>query len=172
MDDATMTKIIAFLNARADEDERVAQAAMSDTLGIWAVGDDPHSEYVEVLGALRPDARPGDGYWHAVCSWDVAVVAWDGHGDHEGVAESLGTLARHIARHDPARALAEVDSKRRIIAEHPILTGWGVCTRCSDFAAERGALIRQVPGPCNTLRLLAVPYSRHPEYLPEWAPDE
>jgi hypothetical protein len=73
---------------------------------------------------------------------------------------------RHIARHDPARVLAEVDAKRRIIEQHHCS---GVtCPRCS-LGTEDGEVVFE-RDPCGTLRLLALPYAGHPDYRGEWAP--
>lgn len=58
----------------------------------------------------------------------------------------------HVARHDPARVLREVEAKRRMLDDV-----WG--------------------GPDHEemwdhhVRLLALPYAQHPGYRPEWAPD-
>jgi hypothetical protein len=93
---------------------------------------------------------------------------WKDYDEYDSCARCIST-AKATPYSDVAFGLAEVAAKRQIIDEHPILTGYRVCTRCSDFAAERGELIRQVPGPCLTLRLLALPYARHPEYQQEWA---
>lgn len=76
----------------------------------------------------------------------------------------------HIARHDPARTLREVEAKRGIVERHsPHSMGscrtcerphWGVqvCDHC-----ERAA-------PCPDLRDLATVYASHPDYLEEWRP--
>lgn len=72
-------------------------------------------------------------------------------------------------RFDPARVLREVEAKRRILDEHPILTAGRVCTRCSDYA-EPGEVFREVPGPCATVRLLALPYADHDDFREEWKP--
>lgn len=64
---------------------------------------------------------------------------------------------------DPARMHAEVEAKRRILAEHRIEdTGADVmpraCRRCGSF------------GNCLTVRLLALPYADRPGYREEWRP--
>lgn len=82
----------------------------------------------------------------------------------------------HIARHDPARALQDVEAKRRIMAEHKQFlghrenvpdgeptTGCGTCDTSSDGWIEPN-------GYCLTLRLLALPYDTHPDYCEEWRP--
>ncbi|MEU2075405.1 DUF6221 family protein [Streptomyces sp. NPDC013489] len=76
--------------------------------------------------------------------------------------------SQHIARHDPARVLAEVDAKRRIIdecaywldkinesatAEHPY-----------PNLPERGEVVLPV------ITLLGLPYADHPDYQDAWRP--
>lgn len=73
--------------------------------------------------------------------------------------------ARHIARHDPARVLADVAAKRRIIDLHAHCPeqAWdgsnitGDCRECIDEHY-----------PCGTLRLLALPFADHPDYREEF----
>jgi hypothetical protein len=75
---------------------------------------------------------------------------------------------RHIARQDPARTLAEVAAKRRVIneivpevtsMEAQIDSEWGV-----GGDPGNGADLM-------LLCLLALPYRGHPDYQPDWAPD-
>jgi len=65
-------------------------------------------------------------------------------------------MVDHMTRWDPARVLREVAAKRRILE-------LGICCAC---AVEKQ--------PCDhrdaTLRLLAFPYSTHPDYRQEWRP--
>ncbi|WP_405662004.1 DUF6221 family protein [Streptomyces sp. NBC_01166] len=51
------------------------------------------------------------------------------------------TIALHVALHDPARVLREIEAKRRILARHA-----------------------RDPWPCHNLRDLASPYTDHPDY--------
>jgi hypothetical protein len=71
--------------------------------------------------------------------------------------------AAHIARHDPARVLRDVEAKRRIIDLHAPRHAddyerWGTsdCVACYDLT------------PCRTVRLLALPYADHPDYREHW----
>lgn len=75
---------------------------------------------------------------------------------------------RHIARHDPARALREVAAKRAILAEHRQWV-FGGTTGCSTCHAGH-EIGDPPPGPCPTLRALAAVYSDHRDYDPAWAP--
>jgi hypothetical protein len=70
---------------------------------------------------------------------------------------------QHIARHDPARVLAEVDAKRRILNEFTMIE---LPARSSGDTAAVGAFVKMQA----VLRLLALPYADHPDYRPEWAP--
>jgi hypothetical protein len=67
--------------------------------------------------------------------------------------------ARHIARHDPARVLREVEAKRKILAEHG-----GEHDPCD----AHDAWFRSIT--CATLRQLGTEFSGHPDYLEEWKP--
>jgi hypothetical protein len=81
--------------------------------------------------------------------------------------------ARHIARHDPARVLREVEAKRAILAEHPQVRCGGRTTRRDDVGCQNchdddGA--QWYPGYCATVRAFATVWSDHPDYRPEWKP--
>lgn len=120
-----MDDLVTFLRARLNEDEQEAAAASP---GPWHVD----AEADEVLAV------------------DDIVVA-------EGFAlsgQQLRATTRHIARHDPARVLAEVAAKRSMIGRidsHATIMGWD-----------------EVHG--DLLRLLALPYADHPDYRDEWRP--
>jgi hypothetical protein len=64
----------------------------------------------------------------------------------------------HIARHDPARVLAEVEAKRRIVE-----MGASYVPELEHGDNGEWALDA-------TLRLLALPYADHPDYRQEWRP--
>ncbi|MFC8376416.1 DUF6221 family protein [Streptomyces albidoflavus] len=136
--------LIAFLQARLDEDEAAARAA---TAGPWVesgVGD--HGWGVSF-------SAPGSG-----------VEADDGS---QGRAD-----AAHIARHDPARALAEVEAKRRVVGE---------CAYWNERMEAEAVNPPKFPQPGldlgllldamnPILRHLAAPYADHPDYREEWRP--
>jgi hypothetical protein len=71
---------------------------------------------------------------------------WSAHGrtvdfcqvEHSGFHPAI---AQHVARHDPARVLREIDAKRRILARHA-----------------------RDPWPCDDLQDLAAPYTGHPDF--------
>lgn len=136
-----MDELIAFARARLDEDEAAAKAAGGSTpQGIWAQVD--------------PERRPGriecdSGY----------VVTYDEGSPDEGQAP-------HIARHDPARVLREVEAKRAILA-------WWLSDENEPESALSPSLREEYrkaqPGYMLILALAAV-WSDHPGYRQEWKP--
>lgn len=130
-----MSDLIEFLRARLDEDGQAAHAA---TPGPWAVDNEDYAE--------------------AIRGADTDVVSGGRWGGEAPVFESTSD-ALHIARHDPARVLAEVEAKRGIIREvfhHAV-------------KIERGECEDHPPNGLTILRFLAAPYSAHPEYDQMWA---
>jgi hypothetical protein len=122
--------LIAFLRARLDEDEQAAVAAAGQpTYYDWEVHEaDPRKQReVRVKGES-----------HQVVS---------------GVDDST---AEHIARHDPARVLREVEAMRRLIQWCEWMRG--------DF---RGSDVWK-----DVLPLLALPYADHSDYRDEWRPED
>lgn len=84
----------------------------------------------------------------------------------------------YLVRHRPDRILREVAAKRRIVDAHPIdddlseyarSCGVGLSFGCGVCHEWDGVVTGD--GYCGTLRLLAAPYSDHPDYNPDWAPD-
>lgn len=71
----------------------------------------------------------------------------------------------HATRWGPARVLAEVEAKRRMVDLHqPAMDGGGrtSCSSCGELNCC------SEPWPCPTARLLALPYAEGPDYRPEW----
>ena len=122
-----MSDLVAFLNARLDEDEATAKASVMPE---WMISESGEFGYI------------------------VAAVGTETTG--ESIADAWQEdVAVHIARHDPARVLREVEAKRAMLAE---LTRWPFDYR---------------PG-CNDpirlfVHLLAAPYSDHPVWRAQWA---
>lgn len=141
-----MDDLIAFLNARYDEDAETATAAAGNCQPDpdWAVIPDDRGS------AIIRDSGGG-------------VVVYD-----EG-SPSLDE-ARHIARHDPARVFADVEAKRRILALHPMSDYPGRPDRFEDYCDGCGSREYPVTWPCDTVRLLALPFSGHPDYQEAWRP--
>ncbi|GGU54716.1 DUF6221 family protein [Streptomyces lavendofoliae] len=129
-------ELVDFLRARLDEDADTASAASP---GPWHV----NAESDEVLAV--DDIAVADGF------------ALSG--------QQLRATTAHIARHNPARILAEVDAKRQMV---------------DDYARNAAAAeAEQCPNEWNggidklgyfVLPLLALPYADHPDYRDEWRP--
>jgi hypothetical protein len=143
-----VSDLATWLLDRIAEDEAVARAARQ---GTWR-------DTGTVLAGVI-----------AVESYDTVAVCnsseWGGgEYSYPATAEEAAS-ASHIARHDPARVLAECAAKRRIVDEHAG-GGGSICSVCADgmWNLERASL------PCDTLRILALPYAACDGYDPAWRP--
>jgi hypothetical protein len=118
--------LVEFLQARLAEDELTALAAVD-----------------------------GSPRWRA--SYDYRDVK-DDEGHYVVQADSLHPSveqAAHIARHSPARVLAEVEAKREVIADYLRLDAAGE-------VLERGIVE-------DILRCLCSIYTEHPDYNTSWS---
>lgn len=143
-----MDDLITWLRAQIDEDERAALLALQ--------GHD-----VSDPATMPPDKRAAR--W---CSdyERLSVIVDDSQQEMCTVGPGANWhAASHIARHDPARVLREVEAKREIIEQHPAgrdhPEDGDYCLECGHFGY-----------PSTTLRLLALPYSDCPGYQEEWQP--
>ena len=132
--------LVEFLNARLDEDEQAARAAGDDR---WALI--PVYEDATIRHGRMPEPR------------SIQMVEANGEevGNVHGVAH-----AEHIARHDPARVLAEVDAKRQVVAY--------VAGELEDKGGDNPWWYEDKLRP--VLCLLALPYADHPDYDEAWRP--
>lgn len=143
-----------FLLARIDEDVAVARESKP---GPWA---------------WKPYRASGEMLQSAEDSAHTSVLRTD-----NGWAP-LPADAEHIARHDPARVLAECEAKRRIVGHHQYGMGsrivwpgvteeaYEVCSACYERSDDGYA--SNAKAPCMTLRLLALPFADHPDYDEAW----
>lgn len=138
-----MSDLTDFLLARIAEDEAIAREA---TPGQWYVDD----TYGTVTAAPFTSARLAYDRTADEDCWVIPESSDSGVGSHN--------LA-HIARHDPARVVAECEAKRRIVAAH---TEWDENDWQSPayFSAPMDLV----------LALLALAYADHPDYREEWKP--
>ncbi|MDQ5861286.1 MAG: DUF6221 family protein [Actinomycetota bacterium] len=140
--------ITEFLLARIAEDEAVAKAA-SPGPWIW-----------------EGDASEDESFLYGPNGSSI-LSAYGMHS--QGFLERSEGDADQIARHDPARVLAECTAKRAILLEHPMtMTHWwpemvetDVCETCGDGVT--------VEWPCPTIAALSAVYTDHPDYQQEWA---
>jgi hypothetical protein len=145
--------LIAFLNARMDEDEAAAKAAPGRTWRSFTEDDVAGaSVYDEQWVLLYPERYDNDD---KLSSRPAATGP-------QYIERARDELAAHIARHDPARVLHEVRAKRAILARHAPGGNSGTdCLWCSeDNAGYRW--------PCPDVRSLAAVYSEHSDYRHEW----
>ena len=212
--------LTTWLRARFDDDERWALAASrpyrfadegstAPTGGVhwrWVTGE--NWDTVHPDPAVMEFVEGPDGSWSAnlatVEKWP-STLRIDAENSRtrmmprayaNSIEEIDSAAGGHIIRHDPARVLAEVDAKRRILDEH--LPEWRtvewphdqngkgeglVCRRCQNAehtewkpevghagVLPEGFVTPYVLGPCPTLRLLMLPYADRDGYRSEWAP--
>ena|SRR5690606_16992256 len=85
--------------------------------------------------------------------------------------EDLAAADDYLDRFNPKRMLADLDAKRRVLDEHAprSVTGFDVdgWEHTEDMCA---ACVSADNWPCQTLRLLALPYAVRPGYREEWRP--
>jgi hypothetical protein len=142
---ATPPGLPGFLLARLDEDEAAARASAEVNPPPWSAEVWQDELTGLVVGGKTKANRYLDG------------ALWDNEG-----AQSLSMeppTAVHIARHDPARVLADCKAIRAIVALY------------------RRAVAEQVLGEPKTVLALGVvlmhlsaEFADHPSYRPEWTP--
>ncbi|MEV6079673.1 DUF6221 family protein [Streptomyces sp. NPDC052069] len=149
-----MNDLVQFLRDRLAEDERIARAATPS----------PWEQTPEKVGCLASAE-----YWEVVDCTGTPMAREN---------------AEHVARHDPARVLREVEAKRRRLTRHvperrrltlldkdggATSFGFYVCTSCTpNRTIEHGQEV--VEWPCLDVRDDALPYAGHPDYRDDWRP--
>jgi hypothetical protein len=143
-----------WLLAQFAEDEAVARAATPGPWRVCAEGSEGSRIAPEGGGTIRERSR-------FLGIMNGRVQPEDGHN------------ATHIARHDPARVLAECESKRGIveICASDIVDvdgddGDGWCWEPADWRWH--AMMQE--DAYRRLKLLALPYADRPGYREEWRP--
>lgn len=169
---ATLTE---FLLARIAEDEAVARAAVIETGQWWKVETQDPFHDTEPMLTLIDGADADDG--SSVVSRQHEPFEME---DGEIIPPSAPAYAQfnHIARHDPARILAECAAKRRIVEllederqrkdiynrDYPL----GLLTTEGDLKSRATSNARWA-GLEIAARALASVYADHPDYRDEWA---
>ncbi|KOV86082.1 MULTISPECIES: DUF6221 family protein [unclassified Streptomyces] len=136
-----MDELVQFLRDRLDEDEQTARAAAP---GPWRQDEPERRDFVR---------SAGDGY----------VVDCSG-------SRTPRENAEHVARHDPARVLRDIEARRALLAEHELVPSNQGALGCAVCVATPSWGLEVVSGPCTTLRLLASVHADHPDYREEWRP--
>jgi hypothetical protein len=135
----SMDALVAFLTARLDEDEQVALAAKQDLSGRWA--------FAQTLGG-RSKVTDDLGYSISETD-DVDSQPW--------------AAQPHIARWDPARVLAEVEAKQRLLRQATAASQMQELAPGLAADAAHDAFL-------TVLELLAEVYADHQDYREEWRP--
>jgi hypothetical protein len=132
---------------------------------------------MHVESGLEPDQQPDlDQFLLARIAEDkrIAADAATAGGRDEWPPDGDGPphVAEHVARHDPARVLAECAAKRRLVLacrdSRPDLHFLGA--RPNGMADFPLTPTDQHQLAALTLALLALPYAGHHDYRPEWRP--
>lgn len=159
-----MEDLAQFLRDRLDDDERVARR------GYYS---ETHWELFTTEAHLRA--------WHAWREifpreqWDVKANDTISEAARDGIRDRITAHEDDRA----ARALLEVDAKRKLLVLHRPVTRTDltsstgepagpmvVCHECDANTTDDDWPDR----PCWTLRYLALPYANHPGYRQEWRP--
>ena len=136
---------------------------------------------MDIESGLEPDLEPNlDEFLLARIAEDKRIANDATRAAEQGAESSTGQVrgvpagpaARHAARFDPARILAECSAKRRIVLA------------CREARPDLHFLGRRTGGVADfplsprdphqlaavTLALMALPYADHHDYRPEWRP--
>lgn len=150
-----MDELVQWLGEQLDEDERIARAAAEPEKWI-ELNRAPHLNWSVEYWA-DPDraavvAEESSAY--------PVVVTAEGIDEADAEARTV-----HVAEHDPARVLREVDADRKLLA---LFVEVGAREVDLDDASE------YADGWVNALgmavRLRALPFSNRPGYRKEWRP--
>lgn len=158
---AVTVDLARWIGEQLDEDARIARAA---TAGPWRAHDTHLGQYGYAATVLSGDGNDTD-----LRAWlpSMSNEPWD-------EKRNVWADAEHIAAHDPARVLREVEAKRVMVnviapaqaaaldAEH------GCCHEGEAILA--GDCPNFPPSDLPLLRLLALPYVDRDGYQEGWAP--
>ncbi|MEU4947712.1 DUF6221 family protein [Streptomyces lavendulae] len=155
-----MDDLVQFLRARLDEEEHLAKNAADHAAGA-------------IAGKARKAGRfdpPYDGNrWANDYDHVFALDGREGQPRMVQIADCGGAayhLTPHIAHHDPARVLAEVDAKRRLLNEYEAARRAAANSDQDNFDYADA----WVHALAHALRFQALPYAEHEEYLDMWRP--
>jgi hypothetical protein len=119
--------------------------------------------------------RAGTEAWRNRSIWRHPESPQYIYRDDENIATVSHAYGPHIAAWNPARVLAICEAHKQIVTSHrPTLTvrarvegdTYMSCPVCEPYPP----LESLDPGPCETIRLLAMFDADHPDYREEWKP--
>ncbi|MFD6324202.1 DUF6221 family protein [Streptomyces sp. NPDC058442] len=138
-----MDDLVEWLRTQLDEDERIALTWPADQRN-WDEHGDRRIDYAsgagEEVSAVNVKAN-------AALGWERIYVKRDGIG-----------LSRHVAEHDPARVLREVDATRVLLTQYEALKSGMPDDMTGVFALE------------TAVRAKGVVYADRPGYREDWRP--
>ncbi|MBT2266441.1 DUF6221 family protein [Rhodococcus erythropolis] len=155
-----MAKIVKFLEARLAEDEAIAlKAGGSEAEWLYRAEYDNETGN-EVVWANSRSETERRGSSLPFVTYERYVTM-----DHEGCLPAVGEDdGTHIARHDPARILREVEAKRAIVKAYE-----DADIRAHDtYGGYEDILNGESNGLERALELLTAAYSDHPDFDPDW----
>jgi hypothetical protein len=117
--------------------------------------DETESDAVHAYGGHN-DVEP---HWHELWSGALALNA----AESELIQTGDALLNRHIERHDPARVLADVAAKRKLLDAYAKATANQL--RHEDAGLHLAWTILGL-----AVRTLAEAHDQHPDYQEEWRP--
>lgn len=136
-------ELIDFLRARLADDERLARECIAE------VGPERAGErFTDDSGDATRDSFPS--YPWGSQDDELAYMAGPGH---------------------PARVLAEVEAKRRVLELHKSREDWTIGPDDREYQTGHACVVDDDPYPCQTLELLAAAYAQHEDYdAARWTP--
>ncbi|MFF0597897.1 DUF6221 family protein [Streptomyces antibioticus] len=140
-----MHELVQWLHAQLDEDERIATGALHFVDAHWRVDV---ARNVVLAARLTPSGRQS-----------TAVTADDWR------YPKIGTpgLVPHVAEHDPARVLQEIDAKRQLLTAYTKVAASDI----NDWEYANG----YANALAIAVRLAALPYAHRPGYQASWRPE-
>ncbi len=150
-----MDDIVAFLTRCLDEDQQLAEAAASVDPAPWTAATDDERDN---------DQRSGHGFGVVVAADEVAL--WDCEGS--STLCMTASTARFVAANDPARVLADIAAKRKLLD-----TAQRLYADAADLAKDANPEWITLHGIANAItQALAALYAARPGYNPAWKVDD
>lgn len=140
-----MDDLVQWLRAQLDEDERIARAAAQDTGPDWYYND---GFVFSRRGALPQELVERSEF---IAAFPLQDFLEQGRGEH-------------VAHHDPARALREIEADRALLAAYEAVADLDTEDPEPEFAYGRAA------GLGEAARYRALRYADRPGYREEWRP--
>jgi hypothetical protein len=147
--------IVAFLSGCLDEYQARAEAALAHDPAPWTAD--------ATDTGTAGQSRMAGGFGVVINASDGSL--WDCEGS--STLCMTAPAARFVAANDPARVLADIAAKRRVLARHQP-SSLGGCEGCGWDDREGCYRYEDEPA-CPELRDAAAPFADRPGYNPAWA---